>query len=203
MADAWNHNVHYDPVILKAVPSGCRQVLDVGCGTGRLTRELGVRCESVTGIDRDEAMIAFARELAEGATFIRDDFLTYEFEPESFDFVGANTSLHHMDFAAALRKLVHILRPGGRLAVIGLGRDASPADWAMAVAAMPADRLLKLRHGYYACRHRCASDPQMPIRDPALSWAQTRAIAREVLPGARYRRLLLWRYSLIWDKPGG
>jgi hypothetical protein len=27
------------------------------------------------------------------------------------------------------------------------------------------------------------------------------ALARQMLPGARYRRHLLWRYSLIWTKP--
>ena len=30
---------------------------------------------------------------------------------------------------------------------------------------------------------------------------QTRRLARRLLPGVRYRRLLLWRYSLVWTKP--
>lgn len=34
-----------------------------------------------------------------------------------------------------------------------------------------------------------------------VTWAQARATARRLLPGVRYRRRLLWRYSLIWDKP--
>jgi hypothetical protein len=31
--------------------------------------------------------------------------------------------------------------------------------------------------------------------------AQVRAVAWDVLPGVRYRRHLLWRYSLVWRKP--
>jgi hypothetical protein len=36
---------------------------------------------------------------------------------------------------------------------------------------------------------------------PGMTWAQVRATARRVLPGARYRSHLLRRYSLLWDKP--
>jgi hypothetical protein len=36
---------------------------------------------------------------------------------------------------------------------------------------------------------------------PGMTWAQARETARRVLPGVRYRRHLLWRYSLRWDKP--
>jgi hypothetical protein len=36
---------------------------------------------------------------------------------------------------------------------------------------------------------------------PPDSFGQTRRLARRVLPGVRYRRLLLWRYSLVWTKP--
>lgn len=51
--DYWNHNVHYSPVILNAVPPGCRAALDVGCGDGMLACRLAGLCETVTGIDRD------------------------------------------------------------------------------------------------------------------------------------------------------
>jgi hypothetical protein len=34
-----------------------------------------------------------------------------------------------------------------------------------------------------------------------LTTAEVRAIARRVLPGARVRHRLLWRYSLVWQRP--
>ncbi|MFY9930600.1 MAG: class I SAM-dependent methyltransferase [Streptosporangiaceae bacterium] len=66
--DYWNHNVHYQPVILRAVPPGCGPALDVGCGDGLLACRLAERCGSVTGIDSDAGMIAVARRRAERAS---------------------------------------------------------------------------------------------------------------------------------------
>jgi len=60
----WNHNVHYQRVILEAVPQRCGAAVDIGCGDGLLACRLAARCAVVTGIDRDEKMIAAARERA-------------------------------------------------------------------------------------------------------------------------------------------
>ena len=191
----WNHNVHYQPVILSAVPPGCRTALDVGCGDGLLVARLAERCASVTGIDRDPRMIATARAQPARAriTFVEADFLDYPFAKESFDFVCANTSLHHMDFTAALTAMARLLRPGGQLAVIGLAADKSITDLLAAVPAVPANLF------YRAIYHERESGA--PIMDPDHSWREVRAAARETLPGVRYRRHLLWRYSLRWQKP--
>ena len=194
-ADYWNHNVHYQPVILGAVPSGCGPALDVGCGDGLLACRLAERCAEVTGIDRDPRMIALARARAHGRTrFIEADFLTYPMEPASFDFVYANTSLHHMDFAAALTGMAQLLRPGGRLAVIGLAADRSVTDLLAAAPGIPADL-------FYRVVYR-KGESGAPIMDPEMSWREVRAAAAQTLPGVRYRRHLLWRYSLLWQKPG-
>jgi ubiquinone/menaquinone biosynthesis C-methylase UbiE len=196
-ADYWNHNVHYQPVILGAVPPGCGPALDVGCGDGLLACRLTDRCAQVTGLDRDPRMIALARARVGARArvhFIEADFLAYDFPAASFDFVCANTSLHHMDFAAALTKLARVLRPGGRLAVIGLAADRSVADLLAAAPAVPADL-------FYRAVYR-KGESGAPIMDPGMSWRQVRAAAAAALPGVRYRRHLLWRYSLLWQKPG-
>ena len=195
----WNHNVHYQPVILRAVPPRCGPALDVGCGDGMLARRLAERCTEVTGIDRDDRMIALAREQARAReghiNFVAADFLAYPLAEASFDFVCANTSLHHMDFAAALTKMVRVLRPGGRLAVIGLASDGSLADLVASAAGVPVNLI------YRAVYHEGNSGA--PIKDPDMTWGQVRATANTLLPGVRYRRQLLWRYSLLWRKPGG
>ena len=38
--------------------------------------------------------------------------------------------------------------------------------------------------------------------DPQMTWREVRIEAARLLPGTRYRRRLLWRYSLLWRKPG-
>jgi ubiquinone/menaquinone biosynthesis C-methylase UbiE len=194
--DYWNHNVHYQPVILGAVPAGCGAALEVGCGDGLLARRLAERAAEVTAIDRDERMIALARERTSGSRvrYVHADFLAYPVEAASFDFACANTVLHHMDFAAALEAMARALRPGGRLAVVGLAENGGPADYLIGAPGVPANLI------YRAFRGQGGSGA--PVEDPEMTWAQAHAIARDVLPGVRYRRHLLWRYSLRWRKPG-
>jgi SAM-dependent methyltransferase len=177
--DYWNHNVHYQRVILEAVPPGCRATIDVGCGDGMLAR-----------------MIALARDrgkVAGNVHFVEGDFLTHPFADGSFDFACANTAVHHMGSAVALRELARVLRPGGRLALVGLASNGSPADWIIGGAGIPANWYYKIARG--------EGSPDAPIMAPDMTWAQVRATARQLLPGVRYRRHLLWRYSLVWDKP--
>jgi SAM-dependent methyltransferase len=192
-------------VILDAVPDACGAAVDVGCGDGLLAGKLAARCAAVTGIDRDARIIEVAKARGRAVPgvrevsgvsevrFVRGDFLGYPFADASFDFACANTALHHMDFGAALAKMARILRPGGRLAVVGLGRDGSPADWVIGAAGIPANLYYK--------RTRGEGNPGAPIMEPAMTWSQVRATAARILPGARYRRHLLWRYSLQWTKP--
>jgi SAM-dependent methyltransferase len=207
-AGCWNHNVHYHPVILRAVPAGCGHALDVGCGDGLLACLLAERCRQVTGIDRDERMIRLARARAAGprpprapgrepapgrVTFVAADFLAHPLADASFDFVCANTSLHHMDFGQALTAMARVLRPGGTLAVIGLAANGSAADWLTDLPAVPVNLLYRAVYG--------EGSSGAPVRDPDMTWGQVRATAGRLLPGVRYRRHLLWRYSLLWRKP--
>jgi SAM-dependent methyltransferase len=194
--DYWNHNVHYLPLILAAVPEGCGAALDVGCGDGLLTRRLTPLCREVTGIDRDAAMIRLARQRSRDyphVSYVEQDFLTEPYGPGSFDFICSMTAVHHMNFTAALTRMRQLTRPGGCVAVVGLARDATPADLARSAAAVPANWLLRAIHGQ--------SDPGAPIVPPEMTWAQVRAAAQDLLPGATYRRRLLWRYSLTWHNP--
>jgi SAM-dependent methyltransferase len=149
-ADYWNHNVHYQPVILGAVPDGCRAALEVGCGDGLLARRLAARVAEVTAIDADARMVALARERSSGSRvrFVHGDFLACPIEAGSFDFACVNTSLHHMDLAAALRAMARALRPGGGLVVVGLAANRSLADYLVDVLGIPArrGRLGAVRH---------------------------------------------------------
>jgi ubiquinone/menaquinone biosynthesis C-methylase UbiE len=201
--DYWNHNVHYQSVILNAVPDGCGAALEVGCGDGMLARRLAERAAEVTAIDRDAEMIALARKqtpAVEGTSgrrvrFVEADFLAYPVQAASYDFACANTVLHHMDFAAALSAMARALRPGGRLAVVGLAANGSPADYLIGAPGIPANLIYRALRGH--------GESGAPVKDPEMTWAQAHATARDVLPGVRYRRHLLWRYSLRWRKPGG
>ena len=123
-AGKWNHNIHYQRLILHAI-RGCRRVLDVGSGEGVLTRAIA-RTGSVTvGLDRDEASVARAREIDPTVSYVRGDLLAPPVARASFDAVVSVATLHHVDMVEGLRAMTSRLRPGGVLAVIGIARVAS------------------------------------------------------------------------------
>lgn len=193
-AERWNHNIHYHRVILEAVPGGARRALDVGCGDGTLARELRAVVPRVTAIDADPGSIAVARRHDGDVDYVIGDFLTHPFEPASFDLVASIATLHHMDAATALARMRDLLVPGGTLAIVGLARTDLPRDLPFAVAGAVAARIFK--------RTRIYSDHTSPtVWPPPESFHSMRALAHRALPGARYRRRLLWRYSLFWTKP--
>ena len=201
-AEPWSHNLHYHRVVLAAIPAGCRRALDVGCGTGALTRSLRSDIPQVTGIDRDEQSIAMARAhpQARDIAYRHEDFLTAVFEAGSFGLIASVASLHHMDTGAALARMATLLEPGGVLVVVGLARGPSPGDLLLTVPAMVGSRVHRGAASWR--RRRCAPAYQPPIVwPPPMTYRQTRRLAGRLLPGVRYRRHLYWRYSLIWAKP--
>lgn len=192
----WNHNIHYYRMVLAALPADARRVLDVGCGEGMLTRRLRRLLPGVVGIDADPGSIELARRQdPDGQVDYRcGDFLTCPFPPGSFDAVTCVAALHHMPEAAALTAMARLLRPGGVLIVVGCARTRLPADLAWELAAVLTHRLLRLTRTDW-------HQPSPTRWPPPHTYPQIRRIALELLPGARYRRRLLWRYSLTWTKP--
>ncbi|MGC4996881.1 class I SAM-dependent methyltransferase [Streptomyces sp. DT195] len=193
----WNTNVARHPGILRQVPRGCGHALDVGCGDGLLARKLAGRVRHVTGIDRSPEMIARAREVSgdrEDVRFVQGDFLACDLPAEGYDFICSVTTVHHMDFTGALLRMRELLRPGGTLVVVGLAREKSVGEWAAFLAAAPVMRVTKAV--------RRASAPEgMPVAEAEMSYGEVRAAAGRLLPGVRYRRHVLRRYSLVWRKP--
>lgn len=90
------------------------RILDVGCGTGRLTAEIAGSGAEVIGIDQSEAMIEQAQSSHSNCSFVRAD--ATEFDPdESFDAVFSNAALHWIsEQDTVLESIRNALRPGGR-----------------------------------------------------------------------------------------
>jgi demethylmenaquinone methyltransferase/2-methoxy-6-polyprenyl-1,4-benzoquinol methylase len=100
---------------------GCT-VLDVATGTGDLGLALrNAGAASVTGIDFSATMLAEAarKERQAGATgvnWVEGDAMALPFADDSFDAVTVAFGLRNMpSYAAALREMTRVLRPGGTL----------------------------------------------------------------------------------------
>ncbi len=192
----WNHNIHYYDIVLRSVPPVCQRALDVGCGTGFLARRLAYWSERVVGIDVNLEMLSQARtfpDLDSRIQFVEGDVMKHPFSPDSFDFITAVATLHHFPLRPALARFRDLLRPGGVLAVIGLYRHRTVADFALDTVAFPTSWILRAVHGY--------SDPSTRKQRPRETLREIRDASEALLPGAVIRRLLLFRYFLIWRKP--
>lgn len=192
----WNHNTHYHPVLLRAVPPDARSALDVGCGEGTLARDLARCVPAVTGIDADPASIAAARAQGGRVDYVLGDVLEHPFGAESFDVVTSVATLHHLDARRGLIRLRALLRPGGTLAILGLARPVWPRDLPYEVAGVVAHRVLSRRRGYW--EHGSPT-----VWPPPETYGAMRGLVADLLPGARFRRHPLWRYSVRWRKPAG
>lgn len=135
-ADRFDRAVaRYDAAFLAAADlRPGERVLDVGCGTGRTTREAARRTGSALGVDLSAAMLEVARRRAEeegvtGARFEQADAQVADFPPASFDVAVSRTgAMFFADPVAALANVGRALVPGGRLVLL-VWQAAEANEW--------------------------------------------------------------------------
>jgi len=122
----------------------------------------------------------------------------FDLPPEpAYDVVTAVAVLHHVPLEPGLARLRSLLRPGGRLLVVGCYRQATVADRATDLLAAPANLAIGLLAGRNAAGARMAmSAPTAPARE-------TLREIRAAAPAAVVRRRLFWRYTLAEDAAVG
>jgi ubiquinone/menaquinone biosynthesis C-methylase UbiE len=117
------------PTLAALQASAGERILDVGCGTGRLLRELQIAETGVEGwgVDVSEEMLRIAADHSTESRHIRADVHRLPFRAGSFDAVVTSSSLHHWNRpAAVLTGIRELLRPGGRLVLTDWADDFLP-----------------------------------------------------------------------------
>src|ERR1700729_4118337 len=117
-------------------------VLEVGCGSGQLTRSLVARGLRVTALEPGTSLLALARQNLEGAGEV--EFVNAQFEDallprEQFQAVFSASAFHWVDPEVSWQKAADVLVPGGTLALVqycGLEESRSMRDQDAALAAI-------------------------------------------------------------------
>jgi SAM-dependent methyltransferase len=196
-AEPWNHNIAYFPFIEREARSRVRRsALDVGTGDGMLAARLAAFIPSVVGLDSqpdqiEDAAARYPEPL--GLRFEVGDVLAAHPADAPFDFVVCSATLHHLELAAGLNRLAELTAPGGTLVIVGLARNASIYDRLLSALSVVPVRIARAGRGWH--------EHGAPKKDPAESWADVHRAVSAALPGARFRRRLYWRYSVVWNRP--
>jgi SAM-dependent methyltransferase len=134
---------------LPTLPPPPQRVVDVGCGEGRLPRDLKRLGYDVTGIDGSATLIAAAREADPDGRYEVADAAALPLPDASADLVTAFMSLHDIDdLEGALREAARILIPGGRLRTAIVHPIASAGRF----PSREADAVFEIRDSYFGER---------------------------------------------------
>ena len=110
------------------LPPAASDVLEIGAGTGILTRLLAERVEHVTAVEPDDRMRAVLAASGVDADIRAGHAEELPVETASCDVVIAASAWHWVDEARAVPEAARVLRPAGRLALVWNGVDRS-IDW--------------------------------------------------------------------------
>jgi SAM-dependent methyltransferase len=110
------------------LPAGRPRVLDLGAGTGKLTRQIAARGLDVTAVDPSEGMLEKLREVLPGVPALTGTAEQILLEDHCVDVVVMAQAWHWVDPARAVPEIARVLSPGGRLGLLWNLRDET-ADW--------------------------------------------------------------------------
>ena len=136
-----DHDVfwYYAPSFFEEiVPAAHGLTLEIGCGEGRVARQLASRAHNVVALDSSATLVQFAREADAQSAYLVAEATALPFADETFQTVVAFNSLQTMgtmaDMAQAVRETGRVIRPPGHFCLCvahpmtDVGRVTEPSD---------------------------------------------------------------------------
>jgi SAM-dependent methyltransferase len=106
----------YSGAFFELVPLPAGRTLEVGCGEGRVSRDLAARGHHVTAIDASPTLVRLAHDADQRSSYLQSDAAALPFPNETFDLIVFYNSLMDVDdMEASLCEAARVLRNGGAL----------------------------------------------------------------------------------------
>ncbi len=137
------------------IPAGAAHVLDLGAGTGKLTRQLTGRGLDVTAVEPSEGMREKLRQAVPGIRALEGTGERIPLPDRSVDAVLVAQAWHWVDPARAVPEVARVLRPGGQLGLLWNIRDER-ADWVSGLGA-----ILRQTDGAHAVSSNVSAAPRV------------------------------------------
>lgn len=165
------------------LPPGEPRVLDLGAGTGKLTRQIAARGLPVTAVDPSEGMLDELRRVLPGVPAHAGTAEALPLPDHSIDAVVCAQAWHWVDVAQAVPETARVLSPGGRLGLIWNLRDET-SDWVR--------RLGEILHSPEEPRRTDVGAPFGPVEHRRFRWTHRLGLGRLLdLVGSRSYVILL------------
>jgi SAM-dependent methyltransferase len=122
---AWARRPNFDaywsesgPPFFEIVPEPGRRAIEIGCGEGRVTRDLKARSHRIVGVDVAPTMVRLASEADPDGEYVQADAARLPFDDGTFDLAVAFNSLMDIDdMPAAVREAARVLEPEARFCI--------------------------------------------------------------------------------------
>jgi ubiquinone/menaquinone biosynthesis C-methylase UbiE len=142
IVEAYQHRPPYSAevfaILAELIHETPRRVLDIGCGTGNIARNLSERVESVDAVDFSQPMIEQGKHLPNGdhphLRWLYGRVEEVELNPP-YALVTAGESLHWMNWSIVLPRFHELLTPGGYLAIVE--QETRPDPWSLLSEIIP------------------------------------------------------------------
>lgn len=194
----WNHNTHYHKLILRHLPETHDSALDIGSGSGLFSFILSSTFKEVFSLEPDQKSISYSKskyKCQNNIVFIDGSFLEHDFKDHKFDFISAIASIHHMDFNSALEKMNSLLKPGGKITILGLYKESSVSDFLFSLIAVLPNYIMNL-----FSNQKIEIDCEMITTLPKTTIREIKQASDSILEKYHFKRLLFWRYLLVYEK---
>jgi ubiquinone/menaquinone biosynthesis C-methylase UbiE len=214
IADDYNNhiaiiNAFHGTFYAKNMPIKRDSVLDIGCGTGDILKQLSKHFSKSYGIDPIKKFVTIAKQRASNSNIQVASGEHLPFKDNSMDYVISHAVFQHLDREVAISEIKRVLRQNGRVIIAEvLAKDAlRKTSIHTFYKRMLFNYYLFTRYGYR--RARKAKDYQASSdwkglasihRTRRLNFVQIQEFYSELLPGAKFKKLDSKLAAIIWDK---